>query len=183
MQEKLIAPQDAASLVPLADIKAQCRIDADIADDDALLRLYQLAAVTACQHELGRPILPQTWQREFEDPALQLVLHADVTAVGKVTAITVAGAEIDMAADEWRLSKGRKLVALGGWPYGTRMVRVRYTCGYWPDAAAVDAAVKSWILLRVATAYAAREAIADQRLVPLARTFVDGLLDPWRLYT
>lgn len=182
MQEKLITPQDAAALVTLAEIKAQCRIDTDLVDDDALLQVYLQAAVTACQHELGRPILPQTWRREFDDPALQLSLHADVTAVARVTAVTTAGAEIDLAPDEWRLSKGYKLVAVGGWPHGTRRVRVQYTCGYWSDAASVDAGVRSWIRLRVATAYANREALADQRLAALPRTFVDGLLDPWRLY-
>lgn len=180
MLEKLITAQDAASIVTLAQIKAQCRIDIDITDDDALLTLYLLAAVEACQHELGRPILPQEWEREFDDPALQLCLRQDVTAIAKVTAIT-ATAEIDLASDEWRLAKGYKVIAVAGWPYGTQAVRVRFTCGAWSDAANVPEPIKLWILLRVATAYATREALVEgAQLTQLPRTFVDGLLDPYR---
>lgn len=180
MQEKLITPQAAASIVPLAQIKPQCRVDADVSDDDALLTSYTLAAVETCQHKLGRPILPQAWEREFDDPALQLSLRCDVTAVAKVTAVT-ACAEIDLAAQSWRLAKGCKLVAQEGWPHGTQLVRVRFTCGAWPDAATVPEPIKLWIMQRVATAYAAREALADDgRLVELPRDFVDGLLDPYR---
>lgn len=180
MLEKLITAQDAASIVTLAQIKAQCRIDADIDDDDLLLTSYLLAAVESCQHELGRPILPQVWEREFDDPALQLGLRQDVMAVAKVTAIT-ATSEIDMASDDWRLAKGYKVIAVAGWPYGTQAVRVRFTCGAWDDAAAVPEPIKLWIMQRVATAYANREAFSSGLpLATLPRTFVDGLLDPYR---
>ncbi|MBN3004509.1 phage gp6-like head-tail connector protein [Chromobacterium alkanivorans] len=182
MQEKLITPQAAADIVPLAQIKQQCRVDADITDDDALLTSYTLAAVEACQHKMGRPILPQTWEREFDDPALQLPLRCDVTSVVKVTAVT-GSAEIDLAAQSWRLAKGCKLVAMGIWPYGSLLVRVRFACGAWPDAAGVPEPIKLWIMQRVATAYANREALAeDGRLIELPRDFVDGLLDPYRSY-
>ncbi|MCD0494828.1 head-tail connector protein [Chromobacterium violaceum] len=53
----------------------------------------------------------------------------------------------------------------------------------WPKDEDVPEAIKQWVLLRVATAYAQREAVASgQPLQQLPRTFVDGLLDPWRVY-
>lgn len=182
MQEKLITPQAAADIVPLAQIKQQCRVDADITDDDALLTSYTLAAVEAAQHKLGRPILLQVWEREFDDPSRQLCLRQDVTAVAKVTAITES-AEIDLASGDWRLAKGYRLCALRGWPHGTVCVRVRFTCGAWADADSVPEPIKLWIMQRVATAYGNREALADDgRLTELPRDFVDGLLDPYRSY-
>lgn len=179
MRETLITPQDASSLVTLAQLKQQCRIDADLTDDDALLQLYLAAAVEACQHQLGRPILPQTWQREFDDPALRVCLRQDVTAIGRVTAITDT-AEIDLPADEWRLSRGYQLVTVGGWPHGTTALRVRFTCGAWASAAQVPEPVRLWLVQRVATAYLCREQLADGKLQALPRDFVDGLLDPYR---
>ncbi|WP_047244133.1 head-tail connector protein [Chromobacterium subtsugae] len=53
----------------------------------------------------------------------------------------------------------------------------------WPKVEDVPEAILQWVLLRVATAYAQREAVAaGQPLQVLPRTFVDGLLDPWRVY-
>lgn len=180
MQEKLIAPQAAETIVALEQVKAQCRIDEDATADDLLLGIYILAAVEAAQHKLDRPILPQVWEREFDDPSLQLRLRQDVTAVAKVTAITES-AEIDLASADWRLAKGYKLCAMRGWPHGTLAVRVRFTCGAWADAGSVPTSIKLWIMQRGATAYATREALTeDGRLKELPRDFVDGLLDPHR---
>lgn len=181
MRQTLITPQDAASLLTLAQIKQQCRIDVDITEDDALLHLYLGAAVEACQHELGRPILPQVWERTFEDPALRLVLHYDVLGVERVTAITRT-AEIDLPSEDWLLRRGNQLIGCQGWPHGTLDIVVKYRCGSWPDAASVPDQIKSWLLLRVATAYANREAVAEGKLAELPRDFVAGLLDPWGVY-
>lgn len=179
MRETLITPQSAAGLVTLARLKQQCRIDADLTDDDDLLQMYLAAAVEACQHQLGRPILPQVWQREFDDPALRVCLRQDVTAIGKVTAITDA-AELDLPVDEWRLVRGYQLAATGCWPHGTTALRVRFTCGAWAVAGDVPEPVRLWLMQRVATAYQCREQLADGKLQALPRDFVDGLLDPYR---
>ncbi|WP_047258057.1 head-tail connector protein [Chromobacterium subtsugae] len=97
----------------LATVRLQCRIDADLTDDDPLLWLYVLAAEGLAAHEIGRPLLGEVWK----------------------------------------------------------------------TAADVPESVRHWVLLRVATAYAQREAVAaGQPLQAMPRTFVDGLLDPWRVY-
>lgn len=45
----------------------------------------------------------------------------------------------------------------------------------------VPAAIRQWILRAVASAYAQRETVADKAILELPRSFVDGLLDPWRV--
>ncbi|PRP71499.1 hypothetical protein BUE93_05735 [Chromobacterium amazonense] len=97
----------------LVKVRLQCRIDVDLTDDDTLLWLYVLAAEELAAHEVGRPLIGETWK----------------------------------------------------------------------TAADVPESIRQWVLLRVATAYAQREAVSSgQPLQAMPRTFVDGLLDPWRVY-
>lgn len=170
------------AFVTLVEAKRQCRVDADIADDDLLIDLYRRSAERAAEHEIGRPVLPQVWERTFYEPELQLPLHCDVLAVERVVSVRTDGIETDLPAEAWYLARGRRLMPVGGWPHDAA-IRVRYRCGAWAAADKVPDAVKEWVMLRAATAYKFREAISDERgLAALPRTFVDGLLDPWRVY-
>lgn len=65
----------------------------------------------------------------------------------------------------------------------TNAVRIRYTAGY-GDAAAVPAALKAWILMRVGAMYENREEIVvGQRVASIDLPFVDRLLDPYRIWS
>jgi hypothetical protein len=92
------------------------------------------------------------------------------------------------AADYWvdAVSEpGRVLPAYGcSWPSTYSMpnaVRISYTCG-WASADAVPAPIRSWVLARIATFSAWREQAAERPVVALPHDFVDGLLDPYRVW-
>ena len=60
-------------------------------------------------------------------------------------------------------------------------VKISYTSGY-GNAAAVPAGVKAWILLRAAALYENREEVAvGSRLVVADLTFVNGMLDAYKI--
>ena len=60
-------------------------------------------------------------------------------------------------------------------------VEITYTCGY-GAAAAVPAGIQSWMLLRLGALYENREEVlVGTRLVVADLTFVDRLLDPYRV--
>lgn len=65
-------------------------------------------------------------------------------------------------------------------------VRVRYSCGWAmndnvsPPTWTGPDAIKTWLLVRVATLYEQREAlVTGQAVAEVPRSFVDGLLDPY----
>jgi len=71
-----------------------------------------------------------------------------------------------------------------GWPAVRAVpnaVRVRYRCGHAIDDAAL-AALRMWMLLAVATWFKHAEAVSDGQLASLPRTYVDGLLDEYKVY-
>jgi len=182
VHETLIIPQDASALVTLARLKQQARVDADMLDEDELLTSYLVTAVGMAQHLLGRPILPQTVEREFEEAASHLSLRHDVIGVVSVTAVTLSG-DLDIQPSGWRLRGRRQLLLVDGWPAGALAVRVRFTCGAWPTPAAVPEPVKDWVLMYAATLYVNRERFVIGSLAhELPRNMVDGLLDEWRAY-
>jgi hypothetical protein len=81
----------------------------------------------------------------------------------------------------------RILTAFGQvWPTTRQQinaVQITFTCGY-GAATAVPSGLKHWILMRLATLYANREAVAilsRGKVDPLP--FVDSLLDPYRVFT
>lgn len=57
-------------------------------------------------------------------------------------------------------------------------VRIQCRCGYTPQTFPED--LRRWMLLHIGQAHEHREAATDNRLEPLP--FVDGLLDPHRIY-
>ncbi|OQS41825.1 head-tail connector protein [Chromobacterium haemolyticum] len=176
MDEILITPPP-----PLFDglslVRQQCRIDDDLTEDDALLAIYLAAAVSLAEHALGRCILPQVWERTVWGADGVVPLRPDVLDVERVAALDRRGGEQPVEEDWW-LERGRRLICAR--PSGAVAVRVRFRCGAWREPGLVPEGVRQWVLLRVATAYALREALLEGQLQPLPRSFVDGLLDPWR---
>lgn len=179
MDEILITPPPPL-FDDLALIRQQCKIDDDLTEEDALLRVYLGAATALAELEIGRPILPQVWERTVYGADGVVRLRSDVIGVESVVALGQRGEEMPIAEDWW-LERGRRVICAK--PAGAAAVRVRYRCGAWRTPEQVPQGVQNWLLLRVATAYANREAVLTQgreQLAALPRGFVDGLLDPYR---
>jgi uncharacterized phiE125 gp8 family phage protein len=107
-----------------------------------------------------------------------------ITAVTSVKYLDANGVEQTMDAADYTVDTDSLVgrVVAEEWPEtdGTvNAVRVRYTAGWTPST--IPPALQQWLLIRVATLYEHREAlsmVSNNRLVlPMDRSFVDGLLD------
>ena len=172
--------------VTLAEAKVHLRCGDD---EDALLGVLIQAAREHAEHQLGRALITQTWERVIDDfPAAEIELG--MPPVASITQITY----IDEAGDEQTLSNtlytldadtppGWALPAEDAdWPDTldtANAVRVRYTAGYGAAATDVPQALRMWIALHAAAAYQAREAFNEK---PLSiNPALDGLIDPYRV--
>lgn len=189
--------------ITLAEAKAHMRVDGTT--DDALITALIGSAVEAAQNITRRQLVTATYDYTlpgFPAPtrmnplaAIEL-LAPPLQAVQGIYYVDKSGVEQPLpcgsyVVDSCSLVPGIYPAVGASWPSpqeGPNAVRVRYTCG-WPMTDSVSPtawtgpeSIKSWLLIRVATLYEQREALAVGSGVAVAdvsRSFVDGLLDPY----
>ncbi|MGE4297033.1 MAG: head-tail connector protein [Desulfovibrionaceae bacterium] len=189
---------EAATVEPvsLTEVRAQCNIEHT--DDDALLSILMAAARQVAETIMHRQCVAATYERVLDafpdnDDPLELP-RPPLQSVMSVTYLDADGAEQTLEADtdfvtDTDSEPGRIYPAYGKtWPSTRdtlRAVRVRYVTGWpltgtSPEASTTPAAIKAWVLQRVATLYEQRESLALGTIVAqVPRDFVDGLLDPY----
>lgn len=173
--------------VTLSEVKAQAVIGHDL--DDTLLSVMISAAREHGESLTGRSWAPKTLEvvlDSFPSGAIELPA-SPVTAVTSVKYLDADGAEQTMPDTDYYVDTDSlvgRVVPKDAWPETAdrlNAVRVRYTAGF--AAGSIPPALKQWLLIRVATLYEHREAltmVSNGRLVlPMDRSFVDGLLDPY----
>lgn len=176
--------------VTLAEAKLQCKVEHST--DDALITGLIQAFRERAEHELGRALLNQTWELAldaFPEAEIELPKPA-VSAIVSVTYIDTNGATQTVSAGNYSLDAATSpawvLPALNyTWPSTqdvANAVKVRFTTGYGATAATVPEAIKTWIRMQIAAAYANREAVVRGTVSEIPNRFVDGLLDPFRTY-
>lgn len=188
MAYKLIAAPSEEP-VTLAEAKDHCRIDGT--EFDALLTSIIIpAARTAAEEETGRALCTQTRELVLDSfPEAFALRGAPIASVVSLKYLDITGAEQTLNPLDYLLDKdnepGYVVPAYGkGWPdtYPVpNAVRLRYTCGY-DAAAAVPAAIKSWMLLAIGTLKAQTETIGEAKQASLPDRFWHRLLDPYRIY-
>lgn len=196
---RVIAP--AVLPVSLDEAKAHLRIDYD--DDDALIEGLIGAAVDHLDGwtgVLGRCLVEQTWQQDFE--AACQILPLPLAPVISIVAVTYTNANGDTAAvdrADYALKTdagGRSavMVRAGAVPHGP--ISVTYVAGYAtspevpadgeaaavPAKTMVPAALKTAILIMVGHWHANREAVSVGESVNKMPFAVDALLQPYRVY-
>lgn len=176
----------ASEPVTRAEAKLQCRIDADLTADDALIDGLIAAVREQAEHEIGGALVTQTWERTLDAfPAAGGAIELGMPPVQSITSVKyldAAGTEQTLAPSAYTLdavaAPGWALPAAGtDWPAAgdyANAVRVRFVAGF-GLAAAVPAAVKAWMLLHIAEWYAQREAGSDKPRAVLPHA--DRLLD------
>lgn len=176
--------EPATEPVSTAEAKAHMRVVHS--SDDTLIAALIVAARKQAENILGRSLLPQTWQKTFDEfpdsielpyPPIQSVTTVDyVEPDGSPVTLTAASYAVDIASEP-----GWIVPAYGyDWP-DTReqinAVTVTYVAGY-ANVGAVPQAIKQWILLMVGHYYENREAtVPGVNMTPLP--FISGLLDPY----
>lgn len=176
--------------VTLSEVKAQAVIGHDL--DDSLLSVMISAAREHGESLTGRSWAPKTLEVVIDRfPASGIDLPASpVTAVTSIKYLDADGAEQTMPDTDYYVDTDSlvgRVIPKDAWPETAdrlNAVRVRYEAGF--PAGSIPSALKQWLLIRVATLYEHREAqtmVSNGRLVmPMDRSFVDGLLDPYTVF-
>lgn len=183
-----------SDLISLAEAKLQLRIEADVTDEEDLVRGIIAAAVGRCQDVTGRQLLQATWDLTLDAFPLDDVLEVPRPPLQSVTSVTyvdTAGTSQTWAASNYQVDAPTGAMAPMGriapapnvsWP-STReqlnAVTIRFVAGY-ATAAAVPAALKAGILLLIGHFYMHREAVADGRLAALPLG-VQALFRPYHI--
>lgn len=169
----------------ISEVKAHCVIGHDL--DDTLLGVLISAAREHGESLTGRSWAAKTLEVVLDEfPAGAIELPASpITAVTSVKYLDADGVEQTMPDTDYTVDADSlvgRVVAVDEWPETddtVNAVRVRYTAGWTPST--IPPVLKQWLLIRVATLYEHREAltmVSNNRLVlPMDRSFVDGLLD------
>jgi uncharacterized phiE125 gp8 family phage protein len=177
--------------VTLDMVKLHCRGDGTV--EDSLLAAFVGAAVGACQHRLGRSLMEQKWRVTVDAfPATIRLPNPEILSLDSIKYRDSAGVQQDLdlstyelVGDTLHLAEGVQLPDVGS---GVGVVNIDYTAGYGTGSEqaqqdAVPDAIKTWILLTVATMYANRESIVvGASVASIQDSFVDRLLDPFKVY-
>lgn len=184
----VVVQRSTAAVLTLDEIKAQCRLESDFADEDALLQTMERAAVRACEGMIGGPLLTAVWREVLARwPAVrQLPLEASgATSVDKIE--LVRGGEVTVWA-EWRgIADHRQLCVSpqGNWPQVDPVpdaITITYRAGFGTEGSTVPEDIRQWLLFRVATLYEYRQQfVVDGSVSELPSNYVDCLLDPYRI--
>jgi uncharacterized phiE125 gp8 family phage protein len=185
MTLKLITPPD--ETITLEQAKLCLRVDNS--DEDDLITALVTAAREQCEHELGRGIGTQTWQRALDAfPASGIALGMPpVTSIVSVQYVDTDGVTQTAAGDTYVLDNASDdeawvLPADGyEWPDTldtANAVRVQFTCGM----TTIPQTVRAWMLLRIGSLYAHRtEFVAGAQVAKLPNEYASRLLDRYRV--
>lgn len=161
---------------------------------DPVLNLLIASTRRTAEQLTGRALVTQTWDLFLDAfPCSGKPIIVPKPTLQSVTSITytdTAGDAQVLATDQYAVDiksePGRIMPAYGvTWP-STRdvmnAVTVRFVAGY-GAAAAVPQGIKDWMLARIATALEHPSGLlVGVSLAELPRDFVDGLLDPYRVF-
>jgi uncharacterized phiE125 gp8 family phage protein len=150
---------------------------------DAEISLAVRAFTEEAEHETGRAFIDQTWRLTLNQfpPAIKLT-NSPLKSVVHVKFYDQAGQQQTLGPQDYMVDTtsepGYVVPAPGkSWPATAariNAVEVQYVCGYGQDESAVPAAIKSYILGKVAEQFAQSNAAASPHLA--------RLLDRYRVY-
>lgn len=173
----------------LADAKLHARVDNTA--EDTLISSMISAAREESEHILGRALITQTWELVLPAFADSMDLPmAPVSSIASIKYLDSAGLEQTLDSTVYDLiEEGMppRVVLKSGqyWPAtytAEDAVRIRFVAGYGADGTFVPQAIRAWILVRVSSLYAQREAFATGiSVAAMPDRFMAGLLDPYRM--
>lgn len=168
-------PSDEA--ISLEEAQYHVKADPD-PDNDTILTRAIVTARQRAEHELGRPLLPQTCEKRFERFDSRMYLWEDVTKIVSIDYIDDAGADGALGPMDFYLSGASTARILGTLP-AVREVIVTFECGAF-EADAVPESIIQWMLLQVGAISENRSSVDSVQTYELPGRFTDGLLDRYR---
>ena len=205
MAYKLLV-EPAIEPITLADAKQHLRME--VSDDDTLITLLIAAARQYAEQLTRTSFITQQWSLvldAFPGPSLMgvpaglpwslpghaiLLEHGPVQSIDSIT-------YVDMASNVQTMPSANYIADMTGllarvtpkfgqiWPITLPQiasVSVNFTAGYGATADKVPAGLIQWMKLRIGTLYENREEVVTGRGITVTpMSFIDGLLDPYRL--
>lgn len=187
MALKLITAPTAEPL-SAAEAKVACRVDE--AEFDAILPVLISAARALAEQKTGRAFGVQTWALTLPTFTAEIrIPNPPLVSVSKIEYFDAANTKQTLASTDYMADldaiPGTIIPAPGkSWPATYARpgaVRIEFQCGH----AVADPELlqlKQWMMLAVATWLKNPEVVSGENLSDLPRTFVDGLLDYYRVY-
>jgi uncharacterized phiE125 gp8 family phage protein len=149
--------------------------------NDTILRRAIVAARERVEHELGRPLLPQTCEARFDGFSRKLSLWQDIDHVVSVGYIDDSGATVPLDPLSYYVTGGEWLNMIGSLP-AAREVVVSFKCGAF-DIDSVPESIVEWMLLQVGAIHENRSSVDSMQTYELPGRFVDRLIDRYRFYS
>lgn len=203
----ITAPQ--ADPVSLAEAKAHLRVDVD--DENTLIAALITAARQYAEQITGRSLVNQqwlytadsfpgagagsmgvVWGAEYSQPGNAMLLEkGPVQSIDSIKYLDMTGAQQTLAPSVYTYDLATPLARVTPrfgqvWPLALPQigaVQVAFTAGYGVDGSKVPQGIKQWMLLRIGALYENREEEITGRSVTVAPlSFVDSLLDPYRIW-
>ncbi|QTD91764.1 head-tail connector protein [Burkholderia anthina] len=178
MTVKVIGPP-AQEAISLAD--ACLHLRADQGPENTLIERAIRAARRRAETEIGRPLLPQTCEKQFEKFDRRMYLWRDVTEVVSVNYADESGVVHELDSMSFYVS-GRSDLRIVIQPPVAREVVVQFKCGAF-EADSVPDDVVDWMLLQVGAIYENRSPVDSVQTYEIPGRFVDGLLDGARIWS
>lgn len=182
----VVTQRSTEAVLPLDEIKKYCRIDADLTDDDAVLKLIERAAVASAEAKIGGPLLTAQCLDTLDAWPNLPWLHLGIAGGREVTDVRVIrdGQEVIVPLVDLHIEPdGRQLCVKprGGWPKCDATpgaVRITYLAGFGDSVESLPDDLRQWLRFRAATMYEYREQLVTGTIVTdLPNRFVDALLD------
>jgi uncharacterized phiE125 gp8 family phage protein len=200
MKTPILVTAPAELPISLERLKSHLRIDdaVGVAEDEAsppgeeddTLTALLAAAVSHLDGYtgiLGRCIMLQTWEQEFDALTRCMRLPLPAINIVEVKCMTLGGDQVVLSQALYSLQHdgrgsfvnfdGSTAVDLGDG--SAKSIAVRFTSGH-ANAADVPAAIKQALLLLVAHWYAHREAVVTGTIATSLPFAVEALIAPWR---
>lgn len=186
MTARLIIPP-AAPAVSLAAAKTALRIDGD--DLDVTITAWITGITAYVQHYVGRALITQGWRVTLDSfpDAIELPHPPTLTvdairfqdADGALQTLDPADYMADKVTEPGYVVPGRGKA----WPATydeINAVQVDYTCGYGPTDASVPDGIKLFILAKLVEQFDPATRLEKDTV---QSTFIDRLLDPFKVYS
>lgn len=169
--------------ISVDEVKLNSRMSMSISTEDSLIELLISAATEKAEHVLGRALITRQYKlKESISTGAIWLRMPPLVSVDEVRVIASDGTEsvIDSAGykvDDTALVPRLALIKASG-----EFVAVTYTAGYGEAGEAVPAGIRRWLLVAVNSMYEQREEVVTGTIVSeVPRTFIDGLLDSFRV--
>lgn len=181
MLKRTIAPQEYP--VSVDEAVRFARIT-DRSDDNLVESLIASATASAEQVTNSR-FITQTWELKLDAFDDEIQLLQPLQSVTSISYVDPNGVTQTLATSVYTTDtvEGKVYTAYNQtWPAVRDIpnaITITFVVGY-GKGVDVPESIKTWIRMRVATLYEQREALGDVKALP--RDFVDGLLDPYKVY-